>query len=53
MTPRSRCPSGKHRYKDEIAAKFVLATLPDKWKRAERRAYRCPKCAGFHLTSKR
>ncbi|WP_433337038.1 hypothetical protein [Spirillospora sp. CA-294931] len=55
--PRTRCPSGKVRFKDRIAATLALATIqrqgrPDRDK-MEARAYRCPDCAGWHLTSSR
>lgn len=48
----SVCP--KIRYRDELAAKIALANTQraKSSKRDERRAYRCPDCAGFHLTSK-
>lgn len=48
------CPSSKRRYRDEIAAKLALAELDrkDKAGHTERRAYRCPQCGGWHLTSK-
>lgn len=46
---------GKRRYKDEIAAKLALATVQHTdgsgRPKLERRAYRCPKCAGWHLTA--
>lgn len=55
---KDRCgPSGKARYRSEGAA---FEALRDLWRkrdeglrprRHERRAYRCPLCAGFHLTS--
>lgn len=49
---RRPCPTGKHRYRDNIAARLALAgidrTAP---KRREKRAYRCPRCRGWHLTS--
>lgn len=50
----TRCPSGKVRYRDDIGAKLALAQLRrlDGPKHLERRAYRCPKCKGWHLTSK-
>lgn len=43
----------KVRYRDAISAKLALATLQlkDKAGHTERRAYRCPKCKGWHLTS--
>jgi len=45
----------KVRYRDEIAAKLALATIQNQDKasrpKAERRAYFCPDCRGWHLTS--
>lgn len=47
----------KIRYRDEIAAKLALATIKNQDKagrpKTERRAYRCPDCGGWHLTSRR
>lgn len=47
----------KVRYRDEIAAQLALATVARQDKTArpktERRAYRCPKCTGWHLTSRK
>lgn len=50
---RPPCPSGKHRYRDEVAARLALAEVLRKDRRwgRERSAYRCPQCRGFHLTS--
>ena len=46
----------KIRYRDEIGAKFALASTQAKdgsrRPKTERRAYRCPTCKGWHLTSK-
>ena len=46
----------KRRYRDDIAAKLALAKIARKDSGAreknERRAYRCPKCRGWHLTSR-
>jgi hypothetical protein len=49
----TRCP--KLRDRDEIAAKLALAKVQwqDKDGHAERRAYRCPDCRQWHLTSRR
>lgn len=47
----SGCPSKKRRYRDHLAAKLALAMMRGGEKRRERRAYRCPDCAGWHLTS--
>ncbi|MCP2339565.1 hypothetical protein [Actinomadura rupiterrae] len=53
----TRCPTGKVRFRDRIAATLALATIqrqgrPDRDK-TEIRAYRCPTCSGWHLTSQR
>lgn len=50
----SSCPSGKVRYRDQIGAKFALAVINRRGgkKRREQRAYRCPTCNGWHLTSR-
>lgn len=49
--------TGKTRYRDEIAAKIALASAQhaDGSRRAkiETRAYRCPDCKGWHLTSQK
>lgn len=43
----------KVRFRDELGAKIALSQIgvSDKTKRRERRAYKCPKCRGWHLTS--
>lgn len=44
----------KRRFRDEIAAKLALSHIDQKaGPRAKepRRAYRCPGCKGWHLTS--
>ena len=43
----------KVRYRDRIAAVLALESTRrgGKPKRAEQRAYRCPACRGWHLTS--
>lgn len=48
----SRCPSGKVRYRDELAAMMALASTQrsTSGRREERRHYRCPMCKGWHLT---
>lgn len=51
------CPSGKRRYLDEHEARCELvgAFIGRNRGHAERRecrVYLCPRCAGFHLTSK-
>jgi len=47
----TRCK--KVRYRDRIAATLALAKAgrSEKPKRQECRAYRCPDCKGWHLTS--
>ena len=51
--PLRRCR--KHRYPDETSARLALATITreDRTDRpkTEARAYRCPRCHGYHLTS--
>lgn len=46
----------KHRYRDQIAAKLALAKVRSQDKshrpKTEQRAYRCPECKGWHLTSR-
>lgn len=50
-------PCAKVRYRDELGAKIALANTAaaanrqGDEKRQEQRAYRCPKCKGWHLTS--
>lgn len=44
---RLRCRSGKAAFRDELAAKMALAKIPD----GPNRAYRCPECHRWHLTS--
>lgn len=55
-TKRPRCPTGKIRYRDRVAALMALASTHRKdgssRPKLERRAYRCPDCHGWHLTSK-
>ena len=44
----------KRRYRDEIAAKLALARITAHGEAREKtpqRAYRCPACRGWHLTS--
>jgi hypothetical protein len=47
----------KKRYMDELSAKFALSQARRvgnyKANRNECRVYYCPKCKGWHLTSKR
>lgn len=51
--PRAACPTGKHRYRDLLAAQYALSKIAfaDREGRDERRAYECPACKGAHLTS--
>jgi hypothetical protein len=54
---RTACPSGKVRYRDRVAALLAMASAhrSDGSRRAkiEKRAYPCPDCHGWHLTSRR
>ncbi|MFI8962091.1 hypothetical protein ACIGO8_08240 [Streptomyces sp. NPDC053493] len=51
--PAASCRTGKARYRDEVAAKLALARIDTgHGNRRERRAYRCPHCRGWHLTSR-
>lgn len=55
--PADNCPSGKRAYPTELAARRELRAVR-KTRRAaapahETRAYLCPLCGGWHLTSKR
>lgn len=45
----------KRRYRDKVAALFALSQVRDDAARpkVEHRAYRCPECRGWHLTSRR
>lgn len=55
MTTRKHCPaSGKVRFRDEVAAKLAMAEINRLGNSAKAisRVYRCPQCAGFHMTSK-
>ena len=56
MPPSGRhtCATGKHRFKDRISALVALAESARSAKnyRNEVRAYECPRCRGWHLTSK-
>lgn len=42
-----KCKTGKRRFRDEIAAKLMLATLD----KGHKRSYWCSFCRGWHLTS--
>lgn len=50
---RGRCvATGKIRYFDAETAELVLAGIgAHNPRRREQRAYRCPECSGWHLTS--
>lgn len=51
--PVGTCRTGKLRYRDRIAALLTLDRLDNlDPARREKRAYRCPLCRGWHLTSK-
>jgi len=54
-TKTHKRPCRKHKYRDEIAAKLALAKIvrQDKAYRSktECRAYKCPSCHKYHLTS--
>jgi hypothetical protein len=54
MAPIIECE--KRRYPDQISANWTLLNIWAKGQRdrpkMERRVYRCPKCKGYHLTSK-
>jgi hypothetical protein len=50
----SRC--AKKRYSDKGTAFLALDTIQRKWdgaavQKVEQRAYKCPQCRGWHLTS--
>lgn len=50
------CPSKKTAYRDEIAAKLAMATIRHHGAtraKTPRKAYRCPDCNSWHLTSQR
>jgi hypothetical protein len=51
------CPSGKIRYRDRLGAMIALSQIDYRSQKAkgrkERRPYRCPQCAGWHLTSQK
>lgn len=52
----SACPSGKIRYPDKLAARVSLVSARrnhDGRRAVENRVYRCPDCAGWHLTHKK
>lgn len=46
--------TGKARYRDRIAALLALTSIDNADpNRRERRAYKCPLCRGWHLTSQK
>lgn len=45
------CP--KRRYPSALDARIALSLMREGAKRREARAYRCPECKGWHLTSLR
>ena len=47
------CPSGKHAYRDRIAADLALAGVrrTGSGSHDEQRSYPCNLCRGWHLTS--
>lgn len=49
------CPSGKVRYRDRLGALLALSKIGRKDSprrpKSEGRAYQCPRCKGWHLTS--
>lgn len=56
MDPTNRCPTGKVRHPDRDTARRALgdarATADERRDRkTPRHTYRCPICAGFHVTS--
>jgi hypothetical protein len=48
------CPSRKVRYRDKLGAQIALASThrARSSRRDEVRVYRCPRCNGWHLTSR-
>lgn len=50
----SVCLTGKRRWRTRLDAKIALADINrrDRQQRREQRAYRCPICNGWHLTSR-
>ncbi|MFJ6239814.1 hypothetical protein ACIQH0_37810 [Streptomyces griseus] len=45
------CLTGKRRYRNRLDARIALANTRRR-DRGEKRAYQCPGCHGWHLTSK-
>ncbi|MDR3084300.1 MAG: hypothetical protein LBV60_25870 [Streptomyces sp.] len=50
----STCQTGKQRFRDRLAAQLALVRIgnSNSSRRRETRAYRCPHCRGWHLTSR-
>ena len=52
-----RCPTGKIRYRDRVAAMIELSKIDYRMRskkgrlKQERTIYRCNRCSGFHLSS--
>jgi hypothetical protein len=44
------CPSGKRKFRDELAAKIRVGLFRSRRKHPVR-AYRCPLCGSWHITS--
>ena len=57
MGPMKRCETEKVRYRTSVGANWALwgiwadRYLRGRRHRRERRAYECPHCGGWHLTS--
>lgn len=49
---RSGCPTGKEAFASRYAAERVLFQYQIRRHFALKRAYRCPSCRAWHLTSK-
>lgn len=49
--PSRKCPSGKRRHEDEMAA--IAAALRRSRSGTPLRVYPCPTCGGYHLTKMR
>lgn len=47
-----RCPSGKTGYTNRVEA-LIHLTRKSQWYDKPMRAYRCPDCRRWHLTTKR
>ena len=49
--PKSVCPSGKERFRDRYTAERRLFRYQMRRRFPLKRAYPCPYCKGWHLTS--